>query len=147
MRLRCAAAVLLALSSAVGGCDGFVRARGIIRDAHGSPVGRARIQLTDMEQYWRTESRSDGCFDVGGATGWDRYEPLTVEVPGYKPVTMRVRTAGTDNVSSSQWCLSIPRRKAERNTSGSATVWHLFSVVGRTKRALQVGGTTPRRLP
>src|SRR6185312_5426712 len=97
MRLRCAAAVLLALSSAVGGCDGFVRARGIIRDAHGSPVGRARIQLTDMEQYWRTESRSDGCFDVGGATGWDRYEPLTVEVPGYKPVTMRVRTAGTDN--------------------------------------------------
>lgn len=88
----------MALSLVLAGCDGFVYVRGVVRNPHGEPVAGAKIHVTDMTEYWYTESDSNGCFKAGGAhDGSHSTEPLTVTAAGYQKASAKVRTAATRN--------------------------------------------------
>jgi hypothetical protein len=90
--------VVVVLSLVLAGCDGYVNVRGAVRNSRGEPIAGAKIHVTNMDQYWRTESRPDGCFDGGGTTDpMHSSEPLTVVAPGYKTASAKVRTGGTHN--------------------------------------------------
>ena len=90
--------ISMALSLVLAGCDGVVYVRGVVRNPHGQPVAGAKIHVTDMAQYWYTESDTNGCFNAGGTTDpMHSSEPLTVVAPGYKKASAKVRTAATRN--------------------------------------------------
>ena len=86
------------LSLILVGCDGFVYVRGVVRTPQGQPVAGAKIHVTDMAQYWYTQSNANGCFDVGGVRPPKHSsEPLRVAAPGYKNASAKVRTDATKN--------------------------------------------------
>jgi len=88
----------MALSLLLAGCDGFVYVRGVVRNPHGQPIAGAKIHVTDMTQYWYTESDTNGCFDASGTTApTHSKEPLTVVAPGYKNASAKVRNKATRN--------------------------------------------------
>src|SRR6266850_1919800 len=90
--------VVVVLSLVLVGCDGYVKVRGAVRNSRGEPVAGAKIHVTNMDQYWRTESRADGCFDRSRTTDpMHSSEPLTVVAPGYKAASAKVRTGGIHN--------------------------------------------------
>ena len=90
--------ILVALSLVISGCDGFVYVRGVVRNPHGEPVAGAKIHVTNMVQYWYTESDANGCFNASGTTApTHSSEPLRVVAPGYKNASAKVRTAATRN--------------------------------------------------
>ena len=84
---------VLAISLILAGCDRFMYANGAVRSSRGLPIVAAKIHLSDMPQYWYTQSDANGCFAVGGATDpMHSSEPLKVEAPGYKSASAKVRT-------------------------------------------------------
>ena len=92
---------LIALSLVLAGCDGLVYVRGVVRNPNGEPVAGAKIHVTDMTQYWYTESDANGCFHAGGTTApTHSKEPLRIVAPGYKNASAKVRAAGTRTLVS-----------------------------------------------
>lgn len=86
--------ILIVLSSVFAGCDGFVHVRGVVRNPAGKPVAGATIHVTDMTDYWYTQSDENGCFYASGTTaGTHSSEPLTVVASGYKNASTKVRTS------------------------------------------------------
>jgi len=91
----------MALSLILAGCDGLVYVKGMVRNPNGEPVAGAKVHVTDMTQYWYTESDANGCFQAGGTTApTHSTEPLRIVAPGYKNASAKVRAAGTRNLVS-----------------------------------------------
>ena len=93
-----AARLVVILSLVLAGCDGGVHVRGLVLNSQGTPIPGAKIHVTNMDEFWRTESRADGCFLGGGTSDpMHSFEPLTVAALGYKTATAKIRTRATPN--------------------------------------------------
>src|SRR5258708_30159212 len=89
---------IITVSLVLAGCDGLVDVSGVVRNSRGESVAGAKIHVTNMDQYWYTESRADGCFLDGGTTDpMHSSEPLTVVAAGYKDASAKGRTGRTPN--------------------------------------------------
>jgi hypothetical protein len=86
--------VLVVATLLCASCDGYVGARGRVYASDGSPVAGATVEL-DGPQYpkrWRTQSRTDGCFQLGSTTApTGAAFPMTITKEGFQQITANVR--------------------------------------------------------
>jgi hypothetical protein len=88
-------AIVVAAALFLAGCDGFVRVRGRVVDATGTPMSSAQVRLdAGPDQRAFAESvRADGCFVLSRVVAPGRYKyTFRVTAPGFAPAEATLAT-------------------------------------------------------